>query len=106
MNPCAANIFLSKFKESSKLSIGHFIPLIPGHPMKFSCVPMLLKVYSGIELINYFIILIFLERQDISQVFSLTSCNDSIKDWIMLVLHIYSINPLRIYHWFSLGHDY
>jgi hypothetical protein len=74
--------------------------------MKFSCVPMLLKAYSGIELSNYFIISIFLESQDISQVFSLTSCNDSIKDWIMLVLHVGPINPLRICHWFALGHDY
>jgi hypothetical protein len=28
----------------------------------------------------------------------LASCNDSIKDWIMLVLHVGSINPLRICH--------
>jgi hypothetical protein len=74
--------------------------------MKFSCVPMLLKAYSGIELSNYFIIPIFLESQDISQVFCLTRCNDSIKDWIMHVLYVGPINSLRIYHWFSLGHDY
>jgi hypothetical protein len=74
--------------------------------MKFSYFPMLLKAYSGIELSNYFIVLIFLESQDISQVFVLTSCNDSIKDWIMLALQVGPINPLRICHWFALGHDY
>jgi hypothetical protein len=67
---------------------------------------MLLKAYGGIELNNYFIILIFLESQDISQVFGLTSYNDSIKHWIMLVLHVGPINPMRICHWFALGHDY
>jgi hypothetical protein len=106
VNSWVASIFPPKSKESSKLSIGHFIPLTLGHPMKFSCVSMLLKAYSGIELSNYFIIPIFLESQDISQVFALTSCNDSIKDWITLALHIGSINPLRICHWFALGHDY
>jgi hypothetical protein len=106
VNSWAASIFSLKSKESSKLNIGHFIPWTLGHPMKFSCVLMLLNAYSGIELSNYFIIPIFLESQDISQVFGLTSCNDSIKDWIMLVLHVGSINPLRIYHWFALGHDY
>jgi hypothetical protein len=39
-------------------------------------------------------------------VFGLTSCNDSIKDWIMLVLYVGSFNPLKINHCFSLGHDY
>jgi hypothetical protein len=46
------------------------------------------------------------ESQDLSQVFDLIGYNDSIKDWIMLVLHIDLINPLRICHWFALGHDY
>jgi hypothetical protein len=64
---------------------------------------MLLKAYSGIELSNYFIILIFLESEDISQVFGLTSYNDSIKDWIMLILHLGPINLLRICHWFIEG---
>jgi hypothetical protein len=67
---------------------------------------VLLKAYSGIELSNHFIVLIFLESQDISQVLGLASCNDSVKDWIMLVLHVGPINPLRIWHWFALGHDY
>jgi hypothetical protein len=77
-----------------------------GHPVKFYCVSMLLKAYSGIELSNHFVVLIFLGSQDISQVLGLTSCNDSVKDWIMLVLHVGPINPLRICHWFALGHDY
>jgi hypothetical protein len=106
VNHWAASNFPSKYKASSKLSIGQFIPLTLSHPMKFSCVPMLLKAYSGIELSNYFIIPIFLESQDISQVFGLTSCNDCIKDWIMLALNVGSINQLRICHRFSLGHDY
>jgi hypothetical protein len=67
---------------------------------------MLLKAYSGIELSNYFVVPIFLESQDISQVLGLASYNDSIKDWIMLVHHVGSINPLRICHWFALDHDY
>jgi hypothetical protein len=74
--------------------------------VKFSCVSMLLKAYSGIELSNRFIVPIFLESQDISQVLGLASFNDSVKDWIMLVLHVGPINPLRICHWFALGHDY
>jgi hypothetical protein len=74
--------------------------------MKFSYVLMLLKAYSGIEVSIYFIILIFLESQYLSQVFGLISCNDCIKDWIMLVLHIGPINPLRICLWFAFGHDY
>jgi hypothetical protein len=98
VNPWVASIFPPKYKESSKLSIGHFIPLTLGHPMKFSYVSKLLKAYSGMELSNYFIISIFLESQDISQVFGLITYNDSIKDWIMLVLHVGLINPLRIYH--------
>jgi hypothetical protein len=61
VNPWASSIFPPKSKESSKLSIGHFRSLTLGHPMKFSCVPMLLKAYSDIELSNYFIIPIFLE---------------------------------------------
>jgi hypothetical protein len=67
---------------------------------------MLLKIYSGIELSNHFIVLIFFESQDISQVLGLASYNDSVKDWIMLILHVGPINPLRIWHWFALGHDY
>jgi hypothetical protein len=98
VNSWAASIFPPKSKDSSKLSIGHFIPLTLGQPMKFSCILILLKVYSGIELINYLIIPIFLESQDISQVFGLTSCNDSIKNWIMLVFHVGPINSLRICH--------
>jgi hypothetical protein len=58
-------------------------PLTLSHPVKFSCVSMLLKAYSGIELSNYFIVPIFLKSQDISQVLGLATCNDSIKDWIM-----------------------
>ncbi len=64
---------------------------------------MLLKAYSGLELSNHFIVLIFLESEDISQVFGLTSYNDSIKDWIMLILHLGPINLLRICHWFIEG---
>jgi hypothetical protein len=106
VNSWVASIFSPKSKKSSKVGISHFIPLALGHPAKFSCVSVLLKAYGGIELSNHFIVLIFLESQDISQVLGLASCNDSIKDWIMLILHVGSINPLRIYHWFALGHDY
>jgi hypothetical protein len=67
---------------------------------------MLLKAYSGIELSNHFVVPIFLESQDISQVLGLASCNDFIKDWVMLVLYVGSINPLRICHWFALDYDY
>jgi hypothetical protein len=67
---------------------------------------MLLKAYSGIELSNHFVNSIFLESQDISQVLDLASCNYSVKDWIMLIFHVGPINPLRICHWFALGHDY
>jgi hypothetical protein len=76
----------------------HFIPLALSHPVNFSTVSMLLKAYSGIELSNHFVVLIFLESQDFPQVLGLASYNDSIKDWIMLVLHVSPINPLRIYH--------
>jgi hypothetical protein len=76
------------------------------HPVNFSSVSMLLKAYSGIELSNHFIAPIFLESQDFSQVLGLASCNNSIKDWIILVLHVSPINSLRICHWFALGHDY
>jgi hypothetical protein len=67
---------------------------------------MLLKAYSGIKLSNHFIVSIFLESQDIPQVLGLASYNDSVKDWIVLILHVGPINLLRIYHWFALGHDY
>jgi hypothetical protein len=106
VNSWATSIFSLKFKKSSKVSIAHFIPLTIDHPVKFSCVPMLLKTYSGIKLNNYFIVLIFLETQDISHVLGRESYNDYVKDWIMLVLHVGSINPLRICHWFVLGHYY
>jgi hypothetical protein len=65
---------------------------------EFFSVSMFLKAYSGIELSNHFVVPIFPECQDISQVLGLTSCNDSIKDWIMPVLHLGPINPLRICH--------
>jgi hypothetical protein len=74
--------------------------------MNFSSVSMLLKAYNGIKLSNHFIVPIFLESQDITQELGLASCNDSVKDWIMLVLHVSPINPLRICHWFALGHDH
>jgi hypothetical protein len=67
---------------------------------------VLLKAYSGIELSNHSIIPIFLESHDISQVLGLASYNDSVKDWIMLILRVGPINLLRICHWFALGHDY
>jgi hypothetical protein len=67
---------------------------------------MLLKAYSGIELSNHSIIPIFLESQDFSQVLGLASCNDSVKDWNMLVLHVSPVNRLRIYHLYALGYDY
>jgi hypothetical protein len=74
--------------------------------MKFSCVSMLFKVHNGIKLSNYFIVLILFESQDISEVLGLASCNDTIKDGIMLALHVGPINPLRIYRWFALGSDH
>jgi hypothetical protein len=67
---------------------------------------MLFKVHNGIKLSNYFIVLILFESQDISQVLGLASCNDTIKDGIMLALHVGPINPLRIYRWFALGSDH
>jgi hypothetical protein len=106
VNSWVASIFSPKSKKSSKVRIWHFIPLTLNYPVKFSCVSVLLKSCSGIELSNHFIIPIFLESQDISQVIGLISCNDSVKNWIMLILHIGQINLLRIYHWFALGHDY
>jgi hypothetical protein len=106
VNSWADSIFSPKSKKSRKVGIEHFIPLILSHLVKFFCVYVLLKAYSNIELSNHFIVPIFLKSQDISQVFCLASCNDSVKDWIMLVLHVGPINPLRIYHWFVLGHDY
>jgi hypothetical protein len=57
---------------------------------------MLFKVHNGIKLSNYFIVPILFESQDISQVIGLASCNDTIKDVIMLALHVGSINPLKI----------
>jgi hypothetical protein len=74
--------------------------------MNFFSVSMLLKAYSGIELSNHLIVPNFLESQDISQVLGLASYNDSVKDWIMLVLHVDPINALRICHWFALDQDY
>jgi hypothetical protein len=106
VNSWAVSIFSSEAKKSSKVEMLHFIPLTLGLPVNFSSDSMLLKAYSGIELSNHFIVPIFLESQDISQVLGLVGCNDSVKDWIMLVLHVGPINPLRIYHWFALGHDY
>jgi hypothetical protein len=88
------------------LSIEYFISLTLDHLMKFPCVSMLFKVHSGIKLSNYFIIPILFESQDISQVLGLTRCNDTIKDGIMLALHVGPINPLRIHHWFALGSDH
>jgi hypothetical protein len=98
VNSWAASIFLPKSKKSSKVGIGYFIPLTLNHSVKFSCVSMLLKAYSGIKLSNHFVVSIFLKSQDISQVLGLASCNDSVKDWIMLGLHVCPINPLRICH--------
>jgi hypothetical protein len=73
-------------------------PCKKNHPMKFSCVSMLFKVHSGIKLSNYFIVPILFRSHDISQVLGLASYNDTIKDGIMLALHIGTINPLRICH--------
>jgi hypothetical protein len=106
VNLYADGIISPETKKSSKLSIEHFISLTLDHPMQFSCVPMLLKVYSGIELSSDFIVPILLKSQNFSQVFGCASCNDSIKYGIMLALHICLINPLRVCHKFALGNDY
>jgi hypothetical protein len=59
---------------------------------------MLLKVYGGIELSNDFIVPILLECQYISQVLGRASCNDSIEDGIILVLHVSPIqSPWLVY---------
>jgi hypothetical protein len=106
VNPWPTSIFPPKAWESSKLSIGYFISLTLSHLMKFPCVFMLFKVHSDIKLSNYFIVPILFESQDISQVLGLTSCNDSVKDGIVLALHVGPINPLRICHWFALRSDH
>jgi hypothetical protein len=69
--------------------------------MKFPCVIMLLKVHGGIELSDDFIVSILFECQHISQVLGHEGFNNSIKDGIMLVLHVSPIYPLRVCHSFA-----
>jgi hypothetical protein len=98
-------IILSKFKKSSKLLIGNHIPHSLYHPMKYSCVPSILNIQSGIELSYYLIILTLLEGHDIPQVLGSTSSHYLIKDHVIFSLHIGPIYPLVHCYGPGLGDD-
>jgi hypothetical protein len=98
-------IILSKFKKSSKLLIGNHIPPSLCHPIKYSCVPPILNIQSGIELSYYLIIPTLLEGHNIPQVLVSTCSHYFIKDPIMFSLHIGLIYPLGHCYRPGLGDD-
>jgi hypothetical protein len=105
VNLVAICIISLKPKEPSKLLKGDLILPSLSHLIKFSCVPPLFNIQGGIELSNYLIIPILLERHDIPQVYGSTSSQYLIKDPIMLSFHVGPVNPLRKCHGLDLGID-
>jgi hypothetical protein len=110
MAECIVNLVViciisPKPKEPSKLLEGDLISHSLSHPMKISCVPPLFNIQGVIELSNYLIIPIILERNDIPQVFSSTSSHYLIRDPVMLSFHVGLVNPLRKCHRLGLGND-
>jgi hypothetical protein len=95
VNLMAICIISSKSKEPSKLLKGDLILSSLSHPVKFSYVFPLFNIQADIELNNYLIIPILLERYDILQVFGSTSSHYLIKDHVMLSFHVRPLNPLK-----------
>jgi hypothetical protein len=105
MNLDGVCIISSKYKKSSKLLIGNHIPPFLCHPIKYSCVPPILNILSGIELSYYLIIPTLLEGHDIPQVLGSTSSHHLIKDCVIFSLHIGPIYPLGHCYGSGLGDD-
>jgi hypothetical protein len=70
--------------------------------MEVPNISMLLNIQSGIKLSNHHVVPIFLEGDDISQVFGSASSHTIIKNRIMLVFLITLINPLGDGYWLAL----
>jgi hypothetical protein len=98
-------IISPKTKEPSKLFKGDFIPPSLDHLMKFSCVPPLLNIQGGQQLIDDLIIPILLESHAIPQMLGSTSTHYLIKEHVMLSLHVSPIYPLEHCHGLGLCND-